>query len=80
MKHEFEKIARKATMGLEEKIVEQKMFEHFLMKLDGELLFEVKSRDVKTYEEALKVARKMNSLLKVRCRDQYGNQFDFFQT
>ena len=69
----FEKIARQATTGLKEEVVEQKLFENFVMKLDRELEFQVRSRDVKNYNDALKVARKMNSLLKMKFRDKYGN-------
>lgn len=47
----------------------KKLLEEFLLKLDSELAFHVRIQDPDTYQKAVQVAKKMETLLKIKTMD-----------
>uniref|UniRef100_A0A914Y9M2 Uncharacterized protein n=1 Tax=Panagrolaimus superbus TaxID=310955 RepID=A0A914Y9M2_9BILA len=66
----FERTVRQATAGQPTTVVEQKLLDEFILKLDPELAFHVRTADKKTYAEAVTEAKKMETFIKLKNMDQ----------
>uniref|UniRef100_A0A914QDR6 CCHC-type domain-containing protein n=1 Tax=Panagrolaimus davidi TaxID=227884 RepID=A0A914QDR6_9BILA len=66
----FERTVRQATAGQPETVVQQKLLDELILKLDPELAFHLRTADKKTYAEAVTEARKMETFLKLKNMDQ----------